>query len=350
MAAIVAVLALATSPVAAQLLPADPAVDPAAVQPSAPVDPAPSAVPLPTPEFPTQPQVAQPSQQPQAAEPAQVIVPPPSAATEVAQPLPPEPELSEPASEPAPAASAVTSRAPAETPVETGPVREAPAALAQASDASETADMPASEAPALPPLANQEGVDLTPLAGGDTAETPVAPAVEAQPAQTQGALWAIGGGVLLLGAGFGTFLATRRKRPAGPMERAPAPKAAPVPERTVPERTVNVTPAVQTVAPLAPGASRFDVPAQGVIGDRLRVLEAMVAAPPSPENPFLTRKARLRRANHILSRGVPEPLRGDAQSTRAPASAPQPQVTTQPVYGFGKAQAPRRRDLTPVTS
>jgi len=327
MVAVVAALAFATSPAAAQLLPADAA---AAPQPPASTDPALSAVPLPTP-LPAQPQAAQPPQ---------IVMPPPSAATEVTQPLPPASEESDSASSSTPATAPVQAkRTPAAAEAAPPPARETVTPRSQTSAASDvkvSKSEPAPEAPStLLPPASQQGVALTPLATDSAAEPNGAPAAEARPSETEGLLWAIGGGVLLLGAGIGTFVATRRRVSTRHVARDAMPSVTPVAEPVTP---IPATPLAQTEA------------SPREMSDRRRVLEAMVAAPPSPENPFLTRKARLARANYILSHGVPEPLQSETPVTSQPAAAMQPRPSSQQVHGFGKAWTPQRRGLTPAAS
>ena len=74
----------------------------------------------------------------------------------------------------------------------------------------------------------------------------------------------------------------------------------------------------------------------------------MVAAPPSPENPFLTRSKRMRRAKYILEHGAPQPLSQNAAPATAPAQ--QTEVKPQPAYAFGKAGYPARPNWKPVTT
>lgn len=64
--------------------------------------------------------------------------------------------------------------------------------------------------------------------------------------------------------------------------------------------------------------------------------EALAALPPSPENPFLTRKNRLRRARWLLAHGGME----SATTEQRPLAAGQPevaQVNRGVTYDFGKA-------------
>jgi hypothetical protein len=52
----------------------------------------------------------------------------------------------------------------------------------------------------------------------------------------------------------------------------------------------------------APAAPSTPAPARRK-GDHKNILDAMVAQPPSPENPFVTRKLRLRQARFLLRTG-----------------------------------------------
>ncbi len=79
-------------------------------------------------------------------------------------------------------------------------------------------------------------------------------------------------------------------------------------------------------------------------------LEAMVAAPPSPENPFRTHAKRLTRARFLLARQQRRAApTADLNIAAAPAKAPQfrPQ-SSQTVYRFGSDRS-RKNAFTPRT-
>ncbi|MBO9574611.1 MAG: hypothetical protein J7494_02630 [Sphingobium sp.] len=309
-AAIVAALALSTTPVLAQ--PVDEAAQPAA--PVAEPAPAPEAAPAEVVPTPALPQV-------------QAAVPAPSQATEVVQQTPATP----PTAAPAERAPQVTQRA-APAPA---PARPAAAPASSARPAT----------PAAPPAL------ATPQTRQAPATTDLAPVTETTPAMTPETvtppvdpkvLWTLGGALLLVG-GVSAFALARSKSPSEArveMETAPVSTAEPAP---VADRPVAVSfrPAHRApgLAP-QPASSRADYLSND--------LEAMVAAPPSLENPFLTRKKRLRRAKYILAHGMPEPLHGDAEPIVARVE--DKQFRPQPAYSFSKAQNPPRFGWKPATS
>jgi hypothetical protein len=153
----------------------------------------------------------------------------------------------------------------------------------------------AAPAPALPAVADA----TEPAAPAPAATEPAL----AEPAESPGWL-PIGGGLLVL-AGGAALAVTRRRRKSmmeprlidepvvfRPMARVPAPAPAP-----------KASPAMRApAAPSAPRPATAPTPARRK-GDQKNVLEAMVAQPPSPENPFVTRKLRLRQARFLLRTG-----------------------------------------------
>ena len=315
-AAIAAVLVLATSPVIAQE-----AADPAAV----PLPPVSEAAPAPAPA----PEVALPVLTPQAA-PAPVV-PAPSQATEVVQSTPAaSPEDAAPVAARAPAraqAPAVARNVPAPAPA--APVTTAPA------------PMVAPEAPMTTSPA-----DMAP------APAPVVPADPGNATATdESVYWAHGGGGLLLLGGLGAWALSRRRKDATEVVRAPA--LAPVATSAVKPADLSFQPVAVEPAPVAApavamAAATATPRAATVSTGNWSPLEEMVAAAPSPENPFLTRKARLRRANYILAHGIPEPL--SSESYAAPERVEAKEFKPQQAYDFGKAQNPPRFTWRPATS
>ncbi|HTH29465.1 MAG TPA: hypothetical protein VL918_13495 [Sphingobium sp.] len=262
--AIAALLALSSTPVFAQGLVADPAGSQAVPA----TDPPLSAVPAPVPD-------AAPVQAAQAH-------PEPSAKL---------PEL--PASEP-------------ETP------RQADSRLPAKAKPRKSAPPPASLAHATPPAPTKWAV--TPVST-PAAPVPDDPAVKlntdavaslplAEPS-SQAASWDLtwlslaGAGLLTMAGGTG-FAAKRRRRPG----------------KAVPRLTTSIDKAPAAPAPRAPMAAGRRTAVRS--NDDFRAqLEAMVAQAPTRENPFHTRKLRLRRAHHLLRTGqasAPVPKAAPARS------------------------------------
>lgn len=77
-------------------------------------------------------------------------------------------------------------------------------------------------------------------------------------------------------------------------------------------------------------------------------LEAMVAAPPSPENPFRTYAKRLTRAKFLLARENAANVPGSAPAA-TPAAPARPVPQPQTVYRFGSDRA-RKSLFNPRTS
>lgn len=310
---------------------------------------------------------------------------PPPVATTAA----PAPSVSSPAPVAAPPLPAVNAPAPearqapaaprAETPASTAPSGEGAqrSARAQAAEAPrESTPPPTQEATeaqeAQAPLAATVAPDVpnetvVPQGAGESPAATETVAATPQADSDETAYWALGaaGAVLALGAG-GLVMLRRRRRG----EEAVAPAYVPAHDRVAPtsahEPVVVTQPdavPVSTVAPAArpvepaavsatvpaPAAARAANPARDLKGDSR--LEAMVAEAPSAENPFRTRRQRLRRASFLLRQGTPpvssaqEPHR-PAQVTPAPAPATEP--ARQPVYSFGAPAASRSRGWKPV--
>ena len=174
--------------------------------------------------------------------------------------------------------------------------------------------------------------------GGTAAQTP--PATQTQPAVADDSnMWAIVGGtgaVLLLG---GAAYALQRRRKIEPSDAAaPAfePRSArvdPVPSR--PGEPAEAVPVAKVTPQFAHSTVSKTTPATA--GD----LESMAAAAPTAENPFVTRRNRLRRANFLLNHGQGERVMSSSEAVKAPEMATarqsQSQQSAQPVYSFGKA-------------
>lgn len=191
------------------------------------------------------------------------------------------------------------------------PVARPSAPLAKARDAAPAAARDAS-APTAAPMAASAPQQRAAPAVGNSPDTAL--------------LWAVGGGTLLLAGLGGAALMRRRKRPLEDREEwadgaAESHAAAPI-----------------TAAPAPRHSMPSPVAASGAGG----TLEDMVAAPPTPENPFRTHKKRLARARFLLARQEQQ-----SAARHAPAvSTPPPQTIhaepqMQTVYRLGSGQGNR---------
>lgn len=186
-------------------------------------------------------------------------------------------------------------------------------------------------------------------------ETPVAePMPAAAPVETarsdntdEALTWGLAGGALLLVGVAGTLAFRRRRAPReiGAQEEG---VTLHTPEGivTVPESAVMpelLAPASATSDPV----SAIPVSRPVAVDHQHGSLEAMVAAPPSAANPFLTRRNRLRRAQFLMERqahGVAEPVIPVSEAASAAAHLDRSQT----VYSFGPSKG-RRAGLFPRT-
>lgn len=284
---------------------------------------------------------------------AQEIAPPPVAPTLTVPATP-----SVPAAAPVAAAPATPTFAPSAPVVQATPSVEERRAAAIAAAEAEAAATPAprraaprsverAAAPVAPTAIAQSAAQSTPAVAPPTvtpapaapivapepmAQTPAEPVVAEQPARTDNALLFAMGGVALLLAGLGGAAMMRRHRPADAVvdDQVVAPMAQPMPVAA----TMPVEAAPEPVRP-APAAPRTAFTPAAPATDEERTIAAMVAAPPSAENPFLTHAKRLRRARFLLAERQtietpPAPRAAD------PGAAPAPAVDrSQTVYRFG---------------
>jgi hypothetical protein len=214
--------------------------------------------------------------------------------------------------------------------------------------------LPPQTAPAAAPATPaQDGSDLTAATSNDGAQV---------------AQWALGLGALALLGGGGAMLVRRRTSERVERERRRSPRyrrqdvrpevveepvlaSETAPAAAVVAAPVNSMSPVSNAEPL--GASAFahwspDARAE-VSHDELRQhREAMIAEAPSAENPFRTRKARLRRANFLLHQHGVSASSGAAQVTparageeAATAQTPVQQVTYK--FSAGKQRQPTLR-------
>lgn len=197
-----------------------------------------------------------------------------------------------------------------------------------------TADAPTEPLPGLAPselMAMEQGEAATP-----------APVVQEAPIvendRNMGAIIGGAGAVLLLG---GAAYALSRRRKVGDRDALVTPSYEP---RSAPLDAVPTTVVTRGgSAPIATVASPMNVRTQvartaaatAIVSNDL---EAMAAAAPTADNPFLTRKNRLRRANFLLHRGRGNHSNPAAMAARTPEMAyqSQSQRSAQPVYDFGR--------------
>jgi hypothetical protein len=116
-------------------------------------------------------------------------------------------------------------------------------------------------------------------------------------------------------------------------------------DRQVQMPLIHAAPVVERPQPVASATAM--TPAGSLAAGSL---EAMVAAPPSADNPFLTMRARIRRAKFLLERQeLASPPAPALAVDPAPAStAAKPVDRSQTVYRFGQGDG-RSRGLIPRT-
>ncbi|WP_298397800.1 hypothetical protein [Sphingobium sp.] len=312
-AAIAAVLALSATPLLAQTVVIPPAIPTTAPESAAPA----AAAPMQAPPAATAPIFTPGEPMVQATPPIDERIAAATAAVEAEQAQPRRAARQQASS--APSAQAVAERsAPQQD-------RAAPIAAAPVETAA-PAPLPAEAVAAATAPAT-----ATPTAA-DTAPVETARADNAL-------LWAMGGGALLL-LGLGGTALMRRRRPNEDHEEVMT-DAAPVitPTAMAPPPTVRepVQLAVERAA-MAPAGS---------------MLEAMVAAAPSVDNPFTTRAKRLRRAKFLLAQREAAHMPHRAPQTMDAEPAPASSLASaldrsQTVYRFG-SDRPRPGFLKPRT-
>ncbi len=192
-------------------------------------------------------------------------------------------------------------------------------------------------------------VEPAPVATSGDTVSPAVPASDAasvSPADNAAVEWGlIGGGIVLLG-GAGLLAMTRHRRLREENDvvlHAALRRESPVEPVATREPVSEPVPARTVITPAAPAYAM----ARSSAGTRHGDLDAMVAAPPSAENPFRTRKNRLRRAHFLLRQGNPVV----SQSQHAPVADAQPQVAKRPapVFDFG-GNVGQRRSWRPATT
>jgi len=332
LAALAAAMALSATPVVAQVAAPTLPETPVASTPPAGQTPAPTVV---APVLPGQAATLPPMT---------VTPPPPAPAAPTVAPRIEAPRLPEAAPAPVEAAGPAPRRAAEARPARETPRAQAPAQPAERAEAAPPAPVEArTEAPAAAPVMEQPLAEPAPLT---VAEVPPAPAEAAM--SDDRALWVLGTGGAILVLGAGAFLALRRRdRREEARDIALTQDAA-----MAPAPVAAASPASVAFEPPAPATSVTLTPRHA--SDQANQLEAMAAAPPSAENPFLSRRNRIRRAAFILEHGhVPAPLAVEpepvAASKPAPVAAP-----VRPVREAAMARkasgAPRAASWKPITT
>jgi hypothetical protein len=155
---------------------------------------------------------------------------------------------------------------------------------------------------------------------------------------------------VLLVAGVGGALAMRRRRAVHLNDPVVAAEPLAVEPTLAAETPAPVASSPVPIAPLstAPAAAPRMAGAPIDQKDEDRILQEMVAAPPSPENPFLTQAKRMRRARFLLEQRKTPPSAASAPFA-VTASAPQRPAPSQTVYSFGKEKSRPGGFLKPRT-
>lgn len=243
------------------------------------------------------------------------------------------------------AAAIAASEAEASTPVQRSELRPA----AQRSSAAPASTRPtravsADPAPVTTPVAPSAAerapaamqTERTATAMSPTAESASTPDVATQSTMSSGdqALYMALGGFALVLLGIGGAAAMRRRRRTGTVEAPVATYEPAADHRSVAGDHMPIA-AEASYVPRAP-ASAFATSQPMTPAPRYGAVEAMVAAAPDRDNPFLTRSKRAKRARFLLAQ------RDAAKATMAhtPLVADQPATRpvdrSQTVYSFGK--------------
>lgn|GEM_PF-3510473 len=173
--------------------------------------------------------------------------------------------------------------------------------------------------------------------------------------------WVLGGGGALLVLGAAAFAMLRRRDAREDtyeeaLVRTPAPAPAyPLSARPIVTATARVQatePGLQPSPPIM-ATSEASMPVAEATDDRFEELEAMVAEPPSAENPFLTRSKRLRRAEYMMNHGqapAGPAMPPETAPQAAPVAARKPAEERQREYNFGGKASYRPQAWKPATT
>ena len=272
--------------------------------------------------------------------PPPVVTAPPAVAPTAA----PAPVMAAPAPvvqrTPAPVVAEAAPEAPQPRAERPTPARAAPAASRAVVAPQSVAPVPIEatpvEAPAPASIVSAEPVQ-------DTAPVDSAPVTSASAETGDGLEWGLAGGALVLVAGVG-LMAMRRRRRKDDTAMLSDPMISTQPLAQADDQVAYVPERQPTLA-LTPTMGGSPVRTNSAEHGSL---ESMAAAAPSRENPFLTRKNRLRRA-HFLLRQQEAPI-----ANAAPAEVVTAQTQTDRrqsvTYDFGKASMSQRRGFRPVTT
>jgi len=215
---------------------------------------------------------------------------------------------------PEPEAAQTVARAPRAAPARTvTPVPE-PAAVASTMAPAAPLAAPATPAPMAEPAPAEQAA-------------PVAAPLAAEAVSNEGeALWILGAGGVMLALGVGALVTLRRRdRREDAREQAVIDTPLTASTRVAPVQPAPLQPVMAAAPAYGISHGRPQAPIvsggqHGALGNRL---EAMVAAAPSAENPFLTRRKRLRRAGFILAHGhAPATMMPEIEPVAVPTPAP----------------------------
>lgn len=206
----------------------------------------------------------------------------------------------------------------------------------------------AAPAETVAPVTPAEQAPVTASSDTVSPAVPVADSTNLNPADNTALEWGLIGGSIVLLGGAGLLAMTRRRRLREENDvvlHAALRRESPVEPVLTPEPLAEAVPARSVITP-APAAPAYAM-ARPVEGSAHGDLDAMVAAAPSAENPFRTRKNRLRRAHFLLRQGNPVA----SQPQRTTATEVQPQVAKRPapVFDFGGNMG-QRRSWRPATT
>lgn len=177
------------------------------------------------------------------------------------------------------------------------------------------------------------------------AEPPAQPNEVQNPAIDPALLWAVGGGVLLL-LGLAS-IAMMRRRNREDDDVLELSQAAPVEPPVIREVAKPAPMPLMTPPPAVREPVQLDPAMQGDIEARL---DAMVAAAPSPENPFKTYAKRMTRAKFLLAQQEKAQATPTMTDTTDPVARRTAAVHTQTVYRFGSDRPGRKTLFNPRPS